>query len=208
MHQLVLASQSPRRLELLQKAGFALTVDSVKVSEIIDKNLNLPEALQKLAKNKVEALLKVRNYMIGQDFLILGADTIVVIDQRILGKPKNSNQAREFLGLLSGRTHKVMTALCFFDCKKQIYKTDFETTKILMKQLTSQEIETYVQSGEPEDKAGAYAIQGQGRIFVMDRQGSWSNVVGLPMELFERMLLENEWHVSRNADKGNLKEER
>ena len=198
MQQLILASQSPRRLELLQTLGIGCTVDTVKVSEIIDKNLNLEAAIAKLATDKGQALVNSRNYMKGHGILVLSADTVVVLGQEILGKPKDALQASDFLHRLSGVEHRVISGICIHEIDRGQIWTATDTTFVRFHPLTEQQIHDYVASGEPFDKAGAYGIQGAAKSFVSERRGSWSNVVGLPLELFEKMVTEHGWQLSRN----------
>lgn len=201
--ELLLASQSPRRQELLQQAGYKFHVDSVKVSEIIDENLNPKEAIMALALQKAQALVRERKHLNLDKYLVLSADTMVCLKDRLLGKPENSTQAREFLDLLSGKTHSVITGFCLLCPLDGSYFTDFDETFVLFKSLTAEEIEKYVLSGEPMDKAGAYAIQGEGAKFVREYRGSWSNVVGLPLEKLEIYLTqkigEKGWSIEKRG---------
>jgi septum formation protein len=193
MHQLILASQSPRRLELLQSIGIRCQVDSVKVSEIFDENLNLEAAVQDVARRKAEALVGARKYPKGKRILVLGADTVVVLDGRVLGKPVDAAEATEFLRLLSGKTHSVMSGVCLIDVDLDFSWTGLDSTSVRFRELTGSEMDDYVRSGEPMDKAGAYAIQGGARDFVAEYRGSWSNVVGLPLELLQKTFTERGW---------------
>lgn len=197
MLKLVLASQSPRRRELLEKAGYEFAVSSVKVSEIIDESLTPTENASHLATLKAEACFTQNNYSKSPGFLILGADTVVVLGEQILGKPRDASEAHEFLRRLSGKTHRVITGLSLFESGSTKVWSGFDQTEVEFKTLSESEIGAYVKSGEPMDKAGAYAIQGEGRKFVSCYHGSWSNVVGLPLEKLEKALLANGWTVGR-----------
>jgi septum formation protein len=197
MHELLLVSQSPRRRELLTEAGYLFSVDSVKLSEIIDKNVNLEKAVSKLASEKAHAYLDQHKSLKGQSILVLSADTIVAIDEDVLGKPETKLQAREFLRRLSGQVHRVLTGIYLIDLATGQDFEATETTVVTFRTLSEDEIQEYIETGEPMDKAGAYAIQGLGRDFVSDIKGSWSNVVGLPLELLDRSLTENNWFVKR-----------
>ena len=197
MFRLVLASQSPRRRDLLEEAGFEFVVDPVKVSEIIDENLNPEAVVLDLARQKAEAALKLAKYQKNQDFLILAADTLVVLDGRALGKPKNIEEAKSFLGRLSGRTHSVMTGVYLAISHQGPAAGHVEISKVTFRTLTLAEIDDYVATGEPMDKAGAYAIQGIAHKFVSRLEGSRSNVVGLPLEALESLLSRNGWIVGR-----------
>lgn len=197
MHELLLVSQSPRRRELLSEAGFQFRVDSVKLSEIIDKNVNLERAVSKLAREKAEAFVAQHNMLKGLKILLLSADTVVAVDEDVLGKPSTNLQAREFLRRLSGRAHRVLTGICLWDLESGRVIEATDSTLVMFRNLSEEEIRTYIETGEPMDKAGGYAIQGLGRAFVSGIEGSWSNVVGLPMELLEATLEKNKWSVRR-----------
>ncbi len=197
MHQLILASQSPRRRELLEKEGFLFAVDTLKVSELINKNLNLETAIATVAQDKAKALVETGKYPKGRGILILSADTVVVLGEDVLGKPADAEQAKEFLRRLSGAEHRVISGICVYDVDSCRYFLEADTTFVRFKSLTESEISEYVESGEPLDRAGAYAIQGGGASFVEERRGSWSNVVGLPLELFERMIVQHGWKLAR-----------
>lgn len=201
MHQLILASQSPRRLELLQRAGFQCHVDSVQVSEILDKNLNLADAVAGVAKTKAQALVQTGKYLKGHGYLIISADTVVALGERVLGKPKDSTEAQDFLRQLSGIKHRVISGICVYEIDSGKIWTTYDTTSVEFHSLTETQIRDYVATGEPLDKAGAYAIQGGAALFVKERVGSWTNVVGLPMEIFEQMVRENGWRIARDQHK-------
>lgn len=184
MIQLVLASQSPRRSQLLTEAGLRFTVDSVKVSEIIDENLNLERALIQLARTKGEALLGSDKYLKLRDYLVISADTVVIWDGQILGKPQSPEEAVDFLHRLSGKTHCVKTAFALQSPDPSFYPwMEVVTTLVQFHQLTTDAIDAYVATGSPMDKAGAYGIQDPlVKAFVKSIRGSTSNVVGLPLE--------------------------
>jgi septum formation protein len=148
---------------------------------------------------KAEAAVKLPNLLESKDILILAADTLVVLDGHCLGKPKDFFEAERFLQGLSGKTHSVITGLCLLDLGRNERYAGFEESKVTFRRLSSNEIHDYIQSGEPMDKAGAYAIQGGGGPFVSRLEGSYSNVVGLPMEHLNRVLTERNWHVDRSA---------
>jgi septum formation protein len=198
MYELLLVSQSPRRKQLLENAGFLFRVDTVKISENIGENVNVAEAIVTLARTKGEVYLSSHNSLKGRDILLLSADTMVVHRGRALGKPKNSTEAQQFLGLLSGQTHEVITGIFIKNLKSDEYYSGFDTTKVEFRKLSATEIREYVDGGEPMDKAGAYAIQGDGGRFVQTIHGSKSNVIGLPLELLENVLKEKSWNVARH----------
>ena len=152
---------------------------------------------QMLARRKCEAWVNSNNALKNQKILVLAADTLVAISGRVLGKPKNISEAQYYLGLLSGQTHSVITGVCVYAFDSEVYFESAVTTKVEFRALEDDEISKYIASGEPMDKAGAYGIQGEGRRFVKTFEGSWSNVVGLPMEYIETLFKENNWDVGR-----------
>lgn len=174
---LFLASTSPRRRELLAQAGIEFSVLDVAIDESQRPN-ELPTAyVERLAKEKAEAgFLTVES---DENAVVLAADTIVVLEDDILGKPQNKAHAYEMLRSLSGRSHVVMTAFAI-KTHKQIRVQRVNTT-VFFRPLTSKEIEWYWQTGEQLDKAGGYGIQSKGGIFVSSISGSYSAVVGLPL---------------------------
>ncbi|HAG92159.1 MAG TPA: septum formation protein Maf [Bdellovibrionales bacterium] len=195
--KIVLASQSPRRRELLTQAGFEFRVQSVKVSEIIEQNLNPARVASHLATQKAEACFEAYNYKNLQGFLILGADTVVAVGDQILGKPETKEEAVHFLDLLSGRSHQVITGFCLIESGSGQKHVHWDETLVQFKKLSQEEIQSYVNSDEPYDKAGGYGIQGTAQNFVTGIQGSWTNVVGLPMEKMEEVIREEAWDVDR-----------
>lgn len=188
MTPLVLASESPRRRELLKKAGYNFDVVPVKVSEIPNKNLNVNEQILDIARRKARAAFEGLKSSRQGDFRVLSADTEVIFGGGPLGKPQNREDAYRILRLLSGNSHEVKTAVCIIDSKSQTELSQIETTQIFFKPLSDGEIWTYIDSGEPMDKAGAYGIQGLGGKFVERFEGSFDNVVGLPINLVRTML--------------------
>ncbi len=197
MYELVLVSQSPRRRDILAKSGYKVRCDHIKVSEIIDKNLNIDLAIRQLAKFKAETYIEQNKHLKSQKILLLTADTLVVYEGRLLGKPENFLQAEEYLSLLSGKTHSVKTGICVYDLYTCRFYDDLATTFVEFRNLTSAEIKEYIATGEPMDKAGAYAIQGLGGKFVKKIEGDFDNVVGLPMKNLEKILHEHKWQISR-----------
>lgn len=197
MFEIALASQSPRRRDLLLETGFSFRVFPVKVSEIFDENLNAEDQASHLATIKAKAAIDQHNELKSRGFLVLGADTIVVCGHTLLSKPENSQQAAEFLRLLSGKTHRVITGFYLHESGTENFFSGFDQTFVQFRDLSEVEIHDYVASGEPMDKAGGYAIQGEARKFVSSVQGSWSNVVGLPMERLSKAISEKGWNVHR-----------
>ena len=169
----------------------------VKVSEIFDENLTAEEVASHLATLKGRAAVEQNKSLESPGYLVLSADTIVVYERRVLGKPENSAQAAEFLRLLSGKTHRVITGIYLHETGTTNFSTAIDSTLIEFRTLSESEIQDYVASGEPMDKAGAYGIQGEARKFVSRIEGSWSNVVGLPLEKLESVLREKNWHARR-----------
>jgi septum formation protein len=180
---LVLASASPRRAELLAAAGFAFRVVPADVDETPRAD-ELPQAYAlRVAREKADAVFH-RCRESGST--VLGADTIVVLNGEILGKPDDSGDARRMLGLLSNAVHDVHTAVVVRTSHGE--RAQVVTTRVHFRPLDDNEIEWYVASGEPHGKAGAYAIQGRAARFVDRIEGSWSNVVGLPIAEVYRLL--------------------
>jgi septum formation protein len=177
---LVLASRSPRRAELLRAAGFEFTVRTTDVDESIEQQESPEGYVQRLAGKKALAVA------IQPDEMILGADTIVVLGEEILLKPRDEDHAREMLKKLSGRHHEVYTGVCLRTAAW--IRTGFSRTAVWFDAMDASEIEAYVRSGEPLDKAGAYAIQGLAAKYIRRIAGSYSNVVGLPVDLVHRMM--------------------
>lgn len=188
MTPLVLASESPRRRELLKEAGFSFEVVPVKVSEIPDKNLNVNEQILDIAKRKARAAFTDLKSSRPGPFRVLSADTEVIFGGGPLGKPQNREDAFRILKLLSGNPHEVKTAVCIIDSETGKEVSQIETTEIYFKNLSDHEIWTYIDTGEPMDKAGAYGIQGLGGKFVERFVGPYDNVVGLPIEIVKRLL--------------------
>jgi septum formation protein len=188
MKTLILASESPRRKQLLQQAGFSFDVVSVKVSEIPDKNLNATEQILDIARRKARAAFTHLKSSKLQEFTLISADTEVIFDGQLQGKPVDKDDAFQMLRRLSGKPHDVQTGVCIIDSVTGKELSQIETTKVFFKNLTDQEIWTYIESGEPMDKAGAYGIQGLGGKFVEKYDGPFDNVVGLPVELVKSML--------------------
>ena len=181
--RLILASNSPRRKHLLEQAGLTFVVVPSAVDETNITAESPEEHVRLLAHAKSEAV--ARRY---PDAHVIGADTIVVTEKMILGKPDSKFEASEMLKRLSGKTHMVLTGFAI-QCKRHRF-LHMETiqTQVRFKSLTDDEIEWYLETGEPFDKAGAYAIQGQGAFMVQSIAGSYTNVVGLPIsEVIHRL---------------------
>jgi septum formation protein len=178
---LVLASQSPRRAEILRQAGIPFQVRTAAAVDETPRPGEKPEDyVRRLAEEKALAI------PVGPDEIVLGADTTVVIDGRMLGKPEDAADARRMLEALSGRRHEVMTGICLRRGPELI--RDWAVTEVWFMPMTEGEIEEYVASREPMDKAGAYAIQGLASKFIEKIEGCYFNVVGLPVALVYRHL--------------------
>lgn len=177
---LVLASQSPRRAEILKQAGIPFRVQAAEVDETPLHDEAPEKYVQRLAEMKALAVKA------GPEDAVLGADTTVVVGGEMLGKPADADDARRMLRLLSGRRHEVLTGVCI---KRGVdVVTDWAATQVWFVPMTDREIDDYVASGEPMDKAGAYAIQGLASKFIEKIDGCYFNVVGLPVALVYRHL--------------------
>ena len=168
---IILASASPRRKEILKNAGLVFKVCPANADETTDKTEPC-EVVTELAERKAQALDA------GED-IVIAADTVVAIGREILGKPHDENDAERMLSLLSGRVHQVYTAVSVKDKNKTV--TFCEKTDVYFKELTKAQINAYIKTGEPSDKAGAYAIQGKGAVLIKKIEGDYLNVVGLPL---------------------------
>ena len=182
MPKLILASSSPRRQEVLCQAGIELEVLPPHISEERHGGELPTDYALRLAREKAETIAR----QLPENF-VLGADTIVVVDEEILGKPRDTQDAVRMLRLLSGRQHQVTTAVCVI-APGRLAHTRSSTTQVHFRTLQEDEIQRYVQDGEPMDKAGAYAIQGGAASWVVRLEGDYSNVVGLPLTLVTEML--------------------
>ncbi len=182
---LILASQSPRRAELLRNAGIQFRVRPADVVEKMQPNEAAEAYVQRLAREKATA---VYAECAPEDF-VLGADTVVVTDE-VLEKPSSESDAAAMLRLLSGREHQVMTGVCLVgrDGHQRFEDTQVEITRVRFAPLSEEEIHAYVATGEPMDKAGAYAIQGMASRWISGVSGCYFNVVGLPVARVYRML--------------------
>ena len=188
---LILASSSPRRKELLEQMGLAYAVD---VSDVDESFCGRPaEAVIELSCRKASAVAQRH-----PNALVLGADTLVFSD-RVLGKPHTPQHAREMLEALSGNWHNVYTGLTLINTQTGRMIRAMDRTRVHIVPMTAEEIEGYVATGEPLDKAGAYGIQGRGGMFVDRIEGSYSNVVGLPMAVLRRMLMEMDGRAGSEA---------
>ena len=178
---LVLASQSPRRAEILRQAGILFVVRAAPVDETPLSQETPEDYVRRLAVSKACAVPA------DPSEIVLAADTTVVVDQEILAKPVDAADARRMLALLSGRRHEVMTGVCLHRGERQI--CDLAVTAVWFAPMSPEEIDGYVASGEPMDKAGAYAVQGAASKFIPRIEGCYYNVMGLPIALVYRHYL-------------------
>lgn len=184
---LILASQSPRRKHLLEMLGLEFTVFPADIDETNHKGLSPEELARLLAEEKALAIARI----VKEESLVIGSDTIVVLDDIMLGKPSNNAEAKLMLRTLSGNTHSVLSGISIVNSKTLHTKSAVQKTKVTFRELTDEEIDFYVAGGSPMDKAGAYGIQDDmGAVFVSKVEGCYYNIVGLPLELLYRKLKE------------------
>ena len=176
--KLILASRSPRRAEILAAVGWPYDVMVAGVDESVRADESPIEYVQRLAVTKASAVAKKL-----EEGLVLGADTTVVIEDQILGQPVDDDDARRMLKMLSGRWHEVLTGVALIRSETAERVVDHETTRVRFAELTGDEIDWYIASREPLDKAGAYGVQGRAALFVEEIQGDYFNIMGLPIRL-------------------------
>ena len=179
--EIILASGSPRRRELLNTLGLSFTVHPARGEEMAPLGAGPEEIVKALSKAKAEEV--AREF---PDKLIIAADTIVYLDGRVLGKPKDEDDAKAMLSKLSGRAHEVYTGVTVISGDKTICEA--ECTKVFFREVSAEEIDSYVASGDPMDKAGAYGIQGKAALMVERLEGDYFNVMGLPLCRLGKML--------------------
>lgn len=191
MSQIILASQSPRRKELLEQIGLEFEICPAKGEEIITKTIP-EEVVMELSKQKAEEVAAMvstyaqehKDITTPSDIMVIGADTVVAYDGNILGKPVDEEDAKRMLSMLSGNTHSVFTGVTLVLIDKSGRAGElvfFEKTDVKMHEMTEQEIDRYIATGEPMDKAGSYGIQGKCAIYIEKIEGDYNNVVGLPI---------------------------
>jgi len=185
MRNLILGSGSPRRREILARAGYRFHVVTVDVDETFAPGTEAAEAVALLAARKMDALEKQ-----AVEGVVIAADTLVVCDGTILGKPGSKDEAIQMLTLLSGRTHQVLTGVCIRELPGGRREDFVQETRVTMADIPSWLMEWYVAGGEPMDKAGGYGIQGAGCLLVEEIRGDYENVVGLPVARLSRVLYE------------------
>jgi septum formation protein len=184
-HQLILASGSPRRQQFLSDLGLEFSIELKPVEEIYPPELKGAKVAEYLAELKTTPF---KNKLKENEILITG-DTIVCLDEKVLGKPANEEEAHQMLASLSNRSHEVISSVCLTSAEKSVVFHD--VTKVFFKELTTEEISFYIQAHQPYDKAGAYGIQEWiGQIGVDKIEGSYFNVMGMPLHLFYKEILE------------------
>lgn len=181
MKRFIVASASPRRRELMEKAGYEFEIIPSDAPEDIPEGLSVEQAVSLLAERKALSVLEE-----NPEAVVLGCDTVVALDGKILGKPADRNEAREMLRFLSGREHVVVTAVCIAD--KDRKETFANVTAVEFYELSEPTVESYASSGESDDKAGAYGIQGLGAALVKGIKGDYFSVMGLPVAQCVRVL--------------------
>lgn len=174
MKRFIVASASPRRKELLENVGFTFDIIPSDADESCDEKLTPEELVKELAERKAKSVFESNT-----DSVVLGCDTIVEYSGTVLGKPKSRDEAKSMLQMLSGKKHNVHTGVCITDNEKTV--TFVSTVKVEFYELTDELIENYVSTGESDDKAGAYGIQGLGCVLVKGIEGDYFSVVGLPV---------------------------
>ncbi|MGI6421050.1 MAG: Maf family protein [Syntrophomonadaceae bacterium] len=183
MKRIILASSSPRRKQLLEQLGISFDCCPARIDEDLGTEETAREAVRRIALNKAEkASEMVRNS------IIIAADTMVVCNGEVLGKPDNARDAFNKLYKLKGREHEVITAVCVMDTENGQCEVQDEITRVYFRDISDEEIRAYIRTEEPMDKAGAYGIQGMGAVFVDRIEGCYFNVVGLPLKHLYSML--------------------
>lgn len=186
LEHLVLASGSPRRAEILRRSGWTFEASAANIDETKRDDEGVVEYVERLACEKAETVAEGRT-----SGLVLGADTVVVIGGLVLGKPTDEADARRMLNLLEGRWHDVLTGVALVRIETKEVLVAHEQTRVRFASMTDAEINWYVSTGEPVDKAGAYAIQGHAALFIEEIEGDYWNIVGLPIRLVYKLAQES-----------------
>ncbi len=181
MKRFIVASASPRRREILENAGYTFEIIPSDADETVEHGLSPEQTVCELSRRKALSVLSA-----NPDAVVFGCDTVVALDGQILGKPENDEDAKRMLRTLSGRRHTVSTGVCIADGNN--VKTFFNTTEVEFYPLSEETVESYVSTGECSDKAGAYGIQGYGRVLVKEISGDYFSVMGLPVSQTARVL--------------------
>jgi septum formation protein len=199
--KLILASASPRRAQILRDAGMHFEIAHADVSESHKRGESARILTRRLAQAKAHAIAaKLGNKT--REAIVIGADTIVEVNGALLGKPPSSEAAREMLTTLGGRTHRVVTSVAAILLPDRAEEIATESTRVRFAPLSADEIAAYVATGEPLDKAGAYAVQGIGGRFIERIDGCYFNVVGLPLARLYRMLIKLGWEPAASRRRG------
>ena len=199
MDKIVLASGSPRRKELMSRY-FDIQIKVCDTDETLPENISPQDAVTHLALLKAKTVADT----LGSGYLVIGADTVVCIDGKILGKPADESDAFSILSSLSGKTHSVFTGFCVIRTSDEKKITGYEETKVTFRKLDNDEIKAYIKTGEPADKAGGYGIQGLGGAFISKIDGDYYNTVGLPIcKVLNH--LKNDFNIGLFTDKGVIK---
>jgi septum formation protein len=180
--KIILASRSPRRTEILRTVGWQFEAVAADIDETRRPDEAAVSYVKRLALEKAQTV--AARFSNG---VVLAADTTVVVDGEILEKPQDAKDARRMLGLLSGHWHEVITGVALLRIGEDRHLIDHETTRVRFAEMSDQEIDWYVMTGEPMDKAGAYAVQGKGALFIEEIQGDYFNVMGLPVRLVYKL---------------------
>ena len=180
--KIILASKSPRRAEILRAVGWEFETQAANIDETRHESEEAVSYVKRLAHEKAATIAKL-----AAEIAVLGADTVVVIDGEILGQPRDDEDARRMLTLLSGKWHEVLTGVALVRGESESL-IDHESTRVRFCELSPKEIDWYVATREPRDKAGAYAIQGRGAVFIEGIEGDYFNIVGLPVRLVYKMM--------------------
>ena len=188
---MILASNSKRRQEILRDMGFNFKVLTADIEEISDKK-EISEMILDIAEKKLDKIAKE-----NVNEFVLAADTVVELEGRIFGKPKSREEAESFLKTLSGKTHKVITAYVFKNISKNIFIKDVVISKVKFYDLDDETINWYLDTSEPFDKAGAYGIQGKGRVLVEKIEGDYFAIMGFPISNFFKNLRKNGYNISQ-----------
>ena len=183
--KIVLASKSPRRAEILRAVGWDFEAVAANIDETRMESEDAVSYVKRLAQTKAETVAR----RISSHQIVVGADTVVVIEGEILGQPRDDEDARRMLKLLSGKWHEVLTGLALVRPGSPLrVLVDHQSTRVRFCEMSAGEIDWYVATGEPSDKAGAYAIQGRGALFIEEVQGDYFNIVGLPVRLLYELM--------------------
>lgn len=181
MRRFILASASPRRKEILENAGFTFDIIVSDADETVNESLSPDKTVEELAKRKALSVWEK-----NKDAVVFGCDTVVAIDGKILGKPKDDEDAFDMIKMLSGRVHNVSTGVCICDENKMVVFSN--TTEVEFYSLSDETIRSYIATGEGKDKAGSYGIQGYGCVLIKEIKGDYFSVMGLPVSQSARVL--------------------